>query len=103
MNLGIWAEKARHEKAAGLFEAGEKFSEAAEEYHKAAMTSKALQALYNGKLFDQLVRNLHKCVLATRGFEGIQAHANIDITSVSRMENERCMLENATSFCGSQR
>lgn len=70
MNLGIWAEKARHEKAAGLFEAGEKFSEAAEEYHKATMTSKALQALYNGKLFDQLVRDLHQCVLATREFEG---------------------------------
>lgn len=103
VNLGIWAEKSRHEKAAGLFEAGEKYSEAAEEYHKAALTSKALQALYNGKLFDQLVRDLNRYYYPRENLREIQAHANIDIARISRMENERCTLENATSFCGSQR
>lgn len=65
MNLEIWAEKGKHERAAGLFETGELYQEAAKEYHEAGMTSKALQALYNGKVFVQLVRDLHRYILPT--------------------------------------
>lgn len=49
-----------HEKSAGLYAAGKIYDKAAEEYHEARMTSKALQALYDGTLLDQLVHDLHK-------------------------------------------
>lgn len=59
-NPELWSEKRRHEKAAGLFERAHMYEKAADEYHKAGVVYKALQALYNGKLFDQLVHSLHK-------------------------------------------
>lgn len=49
-----------HEKSAGLYAAGKIYDKAAEEYHQARMTSKALQALYEGKFLDQLVDDLHR-------------------------------------------
>lgn len=49
------------------------------------MTSKALQALYNGKLFDQLVCDLSRYVLDSFGtFEGAITHEYIAIATTSK-------------------
>lgn len=99
MKLEIWAEKRQHVKAAGLFNTGKLYHEAAKQYHKAGMTSKALQTLYSGKVFDQLVRDLHRyAVLQSRNISKL---TDIGIAMISRMENEWSMLANATSSCAS--